>query len=80
MRCCAPDPAGGANSGPTELLTGFFARGKDGVRGERKEKEVKGENDGRKEGDKGKGGWRNGKRGILCICFHSVFELTNFSP
>jgi len=50
------------------------------VRGERKEKEVKGENEGRKEGDKGKGGWRNGKRGILCVCFHSIFELTNFSP
>jgi len=46
MRCCAPDPAGGANSGPTELLTGFFGRGKEGVRGERKE--VKGENEGRK--------------------------------
>jgi len=43
-------------------------RGKEGVRGERKEKEVKGENEGRKEGDKGKGVWRNGKRGILCSC------------
>jgi len=52
MRCCAPDPTGGANSGPTELLTGFFGRGKEGVRGERKEKEVKGE----KKGTKGREG------------------------
>ena len=42
MRCCAPDPAGGANSGPTELLTGFFGerkgRGEGGKKGKGSER------------------------------------------
>jgi len=47
MRRYAPDPAGGANSAPPELLTGFGGEEKKG-KGREKEKELKGK--------KGKGG------------------------
>ena len=46
MRCHAPDPAGGANSAPPDLLVGF--RGE-----ERKGKGKEGEREGR-DGKKGK--------------------------
>jgi len=41
MRRYAPDPAGGANSAPPELLTGFWGEEKKG-KGREKEKELKG--------------------------------------
>jgi len=74
MRRYAPDLAGGADSAPTELLTGFLGEkkrvkggkgGKEKGEGKRNgnEKEVKGEMRGGKEKDKGKGGRKGNGRG-----------------
>jgi len=41
MRCCAPDPAGGANSAPPDLLAGFWGEGREMEGKERASEEVR---------------------------------------
>ena len=79
MRCYTRDPAGGANSAPSELLAGLWGderkgkgKGEGGRKG--KDKEVKGERGGKEKGTKGREGEgrgrkeEKGKGGILCSC------------